>query len=1361
MHPAPPSGAPVRLTLAGEDVELERGARLGALRPRLAEALGRSELLGAPLAVGPRQLDDDALVGFGPLVAGADVRVHAPGRRRPGTDDDPVRVARAALAAPARWEVVDGPHAGRVVTDVAAATGGRLVTAGPVARSARGGAHDDGAVRTVRVRRAASARASWSLTSAPRTSSTPTPSARASSVRTPSVRPTSAPAVSSPAVSSPASHGRPSRERATLVRERRRGRTVRLGLLGRRVRHGDVVRVGQAAARRVVPDVASTRAAVHVASGPAGSGPGPDLAAADRQPTDARGASRGLGPGTSATTLVVPVVSAGLLAVVTGRPAFALVGLVGPLVLGVAALARRVRREPPPEVLPRATWDALAGAPVALTTRIVTGTTAGEAGDGDVTHGPRALVATGPRATARARAAVLAFAALRPGAPVTTVGGEPGAWEWARWLGARPGREPDDTAAPPGTPRLVVVTATAPADVRRASEWWARADAGTHVVLVAPAVPASAAPAWCEGHVDGPGVGADLADALARELAPHVERAAGAAHAPTVPLADLVGLDPASPGPALARAVADRWTVAPQRLLAPVGRLADGSGAPWHLDLVRDGPHGLVAGTTGAGKSELLQTLVLSLALTHPPARLSLVLVDHKGGAGFGPCLTLPHVAGVATDLEPGSARRALAALRAELVAREELLARHGVADVDTLAARVPHARLPRLVVVVDELRALADDDPELVPSFLRIAAQGRSLGLHLVLATQRPAGTVSADVRANVGLRVALRVASDADSRDVVGSADAAALPASAPGLAVVVTSRSPQRTVRVALASAPSTPASARVRRVPRTPGPPRAAAPAWGDDVAARLVAAACEAAELAGTPRTTPLWEPPLPERCTTADGPAPVPSVPDALPVALLDEPDARRRATAVWTPARGHLHVEGGPGSGRSTVLRALALEAAGRGWHVHVLGPHPLVGVAGPAGDGPAGDAPDGPLGPPSDDRAPAWCGTHAPASDPRRAHALVARLLAAQPPAPTLVLVDGVEEMLAALGRVARGAGADALVALARQPTTHGVHLALASARALSGPLAASLGPRLVLTGSDRAGDLARGVPAPLAGLGGTPGRGVWTGAGPSRLAQAFVPRPTLPPDGPRGEPGPVRLRPVPVVAGPAARAALRAAVRDAPRPGLAPVGHGGDDAGPRLLDVTRDVLVVGPPGSGRSTLLARLARHAAGLGPVLVVGRCLAHDAGPGRDDAPAAGRVVTVPVTPDGLVRAAEAVADGGWTLVVDDADVLARLLPAEHDRLGTLPGVTSCLVAATTGAATLASRGLLGRARTGRHGVVLDPGRPGSADVLATELAGLVEPGPCPPGRGALVVDGRAELVQTLPPDADGTDDAAT
>lgn len=1315
MRPTTPNSAPsgghVRLTLAGEDVEIERGARLGALRPRLAEVLGRTELLAVPLAVGTRVLDDDALVGFGPLVPGADVRVHVPRRRAPDLPDDPVGRARDAFGAAARWEVVAGPGAGRVETDLGRATRGRVVEVRP----RRASASDADGPRAVRVRRARQR----------------------------------------------GTDGRAPRVRVRLARDHARRRPVRLGLRGRRVRDGDVLHVGPTTLRRVVVGVADERATI----------------AADT--TRAPSRVRGLGPGLSATTLVVPLVSAATLALVTNRPAFALVGLVGPVVLGVTALIRRLRRMPPAQVGAPTTWHGLARSPVELMARVATdlagrsrfdltpastaapgpvGTVAdGPSDAGQSDAGPRALVVAGPSADARARATVIAFAALRPGAPVTLVGGDVHAWEWARWLGARPGPLPtsgDDA------PRLVVVTPDDPDALRRTSEWWARAPAGTHVLLV----PALAdAPAWCEADVDGPGVDPRLAESLARALAPAVARSTGLARAATVPLTDLLGLDPALPLVSVADAVTARWAAAPTRPLAPVGRLADGSGAPFVLDLVRDGPHGLVAGTTGAGKSELLQTLVLSLALTHPPARLTFVLLDHKGGAGFGPCLTLPHVAGVATDLEPGSARRALAALRAELRSREELLAHHGVPDVGALLARDPDACPPRLVVVVDELRALADDDPDLVPSFLRIAAQGRSLGLHLVLATQRPAGAVSADVRANIGLRVALRVASDAESRDVVDVPDAAALPASAPGLAVVLTSGASHRTVRCALASAPATPATARVRRVPRTPGPARTPAPVWGEDVAARLVAAADAAA---GAARARPLWAPPLPLGCTAADvterRPGRVPerelveTLPDTLPVALLDEPDERRRSTAAWDPARGNLHVEGAPGSGRSTVLRAVALEAARRGWWVHVLGPDPLVvhhGLSAAA----AGHGTEPTPGP-------RWLGTHAPATDPRRVHELLSRLLAAPPPSPTLVLVDGVEEVLAALGRVARGGGVETLAALARQSTAHGVALALASARSLTGPLASTVGPRLVLTGTDRASDLGRGVPSDLAGLGGPPGRGVWTGTGPARLAQAFLPTHARPFEAPVGPEASPRLVPLPTVPDDRALRELDRATREAQHAWLAPLGHGGDDAGPRLIDVARDTLVIGPPGSGRSTVLGILARHAARLGPVLVVGSCppptagrQAADEGDGalRGGAGTDTATVVVPMTPEGLARVPDLVAGGGWTLVVDDADVLARLLPVEHDRLATLPGVARCLVAATTASATLASRGLLARVRAARHGVVLDPGRPGAADVLATEVAHVVEPGPCLPGRGALVVDGRAELVQCRPADAPG------
>ena len=204
------------------------------------------------------------------------------------------------------------------------------------------------------------------------------------------------------------------------------------------------------------------------------------------------------------------------------------------------------------------------------------------------------------------------------------------------------------------------------------------------------------------------------------------------------------------------------------------------------VDLVADGPHALVAGTTGAGKSELLTTLVLALALTHPPDRLAILLVDFKGGTGLGPVAGLPHVLEHVTDLDAAHARRILAGLRAELRRRECVLAAAGVRDLVDLDPTAPGTP-PRLLVVVDELRALTEDVPDAAAALTRIAAQGRALGVHLVLATQRPAGAVGADLRANVALRIALRVTDQADSTDVLDAPDAARIDPAAPGRAWV----------------------------------------------------------------------------------------------------------------------------------------------------------------------------------------------------------------------------------------------------------------------------------------------------------------------------------------------------------------------------------------------------------------------------------------------------------------------------------------------------------------------------------------------------------------------------------------------
>lgn len=198
------------------------------------------------------------------------------------------------------------------------------------------------------------------------------------------------------------------------------------------------------------------------------------------------------------------------------------------------------------------------------------------------------------------------------------------------------------------------------------------------------------------------------------------------------------------------------------------------------LDLVGDGPHALVAGTTGAGKSVLLQGWLGHLALHHPPHELRLVLLDFKGGAGFDRLATLPHVEALVTDLDPESTRRVIDGITGELERRERLLRDHGAADLDGLD---PSNRPARIVVAVDEFRLLAETVPQVLNDLLRCATVGRSLGLHLILATQRPQGVISPEIRANTTLTLCLRLTSEAESTDLLGVPDAARISPTTPG--------------------------------------------------------------------------------------------------------------------------------------------------------------------------------------------------------------------------------------------------------------------------------------------------------------------------------------------------------------------------------------------------------------------------------------------------------------------------------------------------------------------------------------------------------------------------------------------------
>lgn len=231
---------------------------------------------------------------------------------------------------------------------------------------------------------------------------------------------------------------------------------------------------------------------------------------------------------------------------------------------------------------------------------------------------------------------------------------------------------------------------------------------------------------------------------------------------------------------------ADRWKSGAQQvgLRVPLGL---GSTGTQFLDLEADGPHLLVAGTTGSGKSELLRSLTLALALCYPPSMVNFLFVDFKGGSGLGPLANLTHSVGLLTDLSAGGLDRTLQSLRAEVRLREETLASARVPDLN--AYRSTEAAhdfpLPHLVIVIDEFRMLVDHAPVALRELLRIAAIGRSLGIHLVMATQRPQGAVTADIRANVTTNIALRVQSEIESTDIINARNAAHIGLATPGRA------------------------------------------------------------------------------------------------------------------------------------------------------------------------------------------------------------------------------------------------------------------------------------------------------------------------------------------------------------------------------------------------------------------------------------------------------------------------------------------------------------------------------------------------------------------------------------------------
>ena len=455
-------------------------------------------------------------------------------------------------------------------------------------------------------------------------------------------------------------------------------------------------------------------------------------------------------------------------------------------------------------------------------------------------------------------------------------------WEWVKWLPHAGSDAPDLLG-----PRRLVVTDTAdlPDDER-------------HLLLVA----------------DGP-------EPPTREHTTVLRAGAGEAYDDRLGLAEaeavarrLCTAAPHATEPADAFALAARG-----RLRVPIG--LDDACRPIDLDLRESsrggvGPHGLVIGATGSGKSELLRTLVVGLARTHTTDELHLALVDFKGGAAFADLSALPHVTASVTNLaaDPTLIDRLHDALSGELTRRQRLLGDAGAASIHD------HDGLPSLLVVIDEFSELLEARPAMLELLLRIGRLGRSLGVHLLLASQRLEEGRLRGLDAHLSYRIGLRTFSEAESRAVLRSPEAYALPP-VPGAAYLSDGVGGLRRFRAFHVSAGirapapeiTRPAAYTSRSVPYDP--------TAGPSLAEQTIT------ELAALRPARRLWLPPLAGPIAQQGLPQPD----GRLAIGVVDRPREQRHdlLTLDLAGATGHLAIVGAPRTGRSTLLQTISCAIA------------------------------------------------------------------------------------------------------------------------------------------------------------------------------------------------------------------------------------------------------------------------------------------------------------------------------------------------------------------------------------------------------------------------------------------------
>ncbi len=456
------------------------------------------------------------------------------------------------------------------------------------------------------------------------------------------------------------------------------------------------------------------------------------------------------------------------------------------------------------------------------------------------------------------------------------------------------------------------------------------------------------------------------AEATARRLTPlHSDDDSGAGEnrvATSDELVDLLGL-----GDVRDFDLDSAWRPRLQRdrLRVPIGLTTDG--IPISLDIKESaqqgmGPHGLIIGATGSGKSEVLRTLVLALALTHSPEQLNFVLVDFKGGATFAGMAGMPHVSAVITNLgeELTLVDRMQDALQGEMVRRQELLRSAGnfanVTDYEKarMGGRTDLAPLPALLIVADEFSELLAAKPEFVETFVNIGRLGRSLQVHLLLSSQRLEEGKLRGLDSHLSYRIGLRTFSAAESRTVLGVPDAYTLPP-LPGVGFLKEDTTTMTQFRAAYVSGPprgrkaisSAPGSQREITIE-----PFTAAPVLSHSEEVEEIEVSQDREEKRSTfdiavdrmtgrgPAAHQVWLPPLIVP-TSFDQLMPDLAIDPQLglisqtwrnagdlviPLGIVDRPLEQRREnlTVSLGGAAGHMAIVGGPLTGKSTLARSL-----------------------------------------------------------------------------------------------------------------------------------------------------------------------------------------------------------------------------------------------------------------------------------------------------------------------------------------------------------------------------------------------------------------------------------------------------